>query len=150
MSVEIVLVPLAIAAVTAWKAGRVSADEIDRTTCQVATRMRDEGLLEAALASTGANVSRESDAIVATWRGVVARMTRDSDGIWTARLHGDVDVQRAVQIMVAVDEAYGRQVQQAVVRRLKERAPTAGLQVQRESVGDDDSVTLLLAVERGT
>lgn len=149
MSVSIVLVPLAIAAIGAWQASRKETDSHGRTVCHVRTRMRDESLLAAALADTRANVTRTSDVIVGTWQGVQAEFRRDTQGVWQVDFTGDVDQARASAIVVAIDQAYGRQVQQAVLARLRERAPTAGMTVASETVEDDNSVTLVLSVGRG-
>ena len=40
--------------------------------------------------------------------------------------------QRAVGIVSAIDQAYGLQVQRAVVEKLKQRAPGAGMSVVSE------------------
>lgn len=147
MSVSLVLVPIAIAAVAAWQASRSDADEQGRLVCHVGTRMRDVGLLAAALADTGAGVRQDAEELVANWQGVQARFSRGADGIWSAHLAGNVDETRAVGIVTAVDTAYGRQVQQAVLARLRERAPASGMRLESETVSDDASVTLVLAVE---
>jgi hypothetical protein len=149
MSVSLVLVPVAIAAVTAWQASRTDPDEQGRLVCHVGTRMRDAGLLAAALADTGAAVREESGELVADWLGVQARLSRGADGIWSAHLVGDVDDARAVGIVTAVDAAYGRQVQTTVLARLRERAPAAGMRLESETIGHDASVTMVLMVEGG-
>jgi hypothetical protein len=146
MSVSIVLVPLAIAAVSAWQAGRADVDDHGRVVCVVQTRMRDQGLLTAALRDSHAEVSHVDDRIEARWQGVEAQFVRDPDGIWQSHFTGDVDIDRASSIVAAIDVAYGRQVQQAVLAKLRERAPTAGMSVTSETVENDDSVTLVLAV----
>lgn len=150
MSISIVLVPLAIAAVAALHSSRRDQDDTGRTVCHVNTRMRDENLLGDALSDTGATVTRNSpDAIRATWRGVVADFTRDLDGIWSAHLIGEVDEERARSIVSAVDVAYGHRVQSAVLGKLRERAPAAGLQLHSETVEEDSSVTVVLTVQQG-
>jgi len=150
MSVEVLLVPLAIAAIGAWQASRTEQAADGQVVCHVATRMRDHGLLTAALADTGASTAIEDEnTLVATWQGVQARFTRDQDGIWSAHLTGQVDQDRAMGIITAVDQAYGRQVQAAVLARLHERAPAAGMRVESQRVADDASVTLVLAVGSG-
>ena len=146
MSISIVLVPLAVAAVGAWQAGRKDTDEQGQTVCHVQTRMRDETLLAAALTDTKAGVTRSADGIVAAWQGVRATFHRDALGIWQADFAGDIDAERAATIVLAVDQAYGRQVQQAVLGRLREHAPGAGMVIASETVEDDDSVTLILDV----
>jgi hypothetical protein len=149
MSVSIVLVPLAIAAIGAWQASRKETDAQGRTVCHVHTRMRDESLLAAALADTRANVTRTPGLIVAAWQGVQAEFRRDAQGVWQVDFSGDVDEAQASAIVVAVDQAYGGQVQQAVLARLRERAPAAGMTVASETVEDDNSVTLVLDVGAG-
>ena len=109
--------------------------------------MRDASLLAAALRGTGAEVTEGGEEIVARWRGAQARFTRTEDGIWAAHFTGDVDEARAVDIVHAIDAGYGLQVQRAVLERLRERAPAAGLRLESESVAADSSVRLTFAVE---
>lgn len=150
MSISIVLVPLAIAAVTAVHTARGSGtDAQGRTVCAVGTRMRDSGLLADALRDTGADVIvHDPDRLTAGWRGVTAAFARDRDGTWSSHLSGDVDEARARDIVAAVDAAYGLRVQSAVLARLRERAPDAGMRVESETVAEDDSVSLVLTVQR--
>jgi len=149
MSVSIVLVPIAIAAISAWQASRSETDVEGRTLCQVSTRMRDETLLAAALADTRAVVTKAGATLVADWAGVRAEFARDTDGIWQAHFTGDVDEERAVGIIGAIDQAYGLRVQRAVVEKLKQRAPSAGMSVVSERMEVDDSMTLVLEVGAG-
>lgn len=149
MSVSIVLVPVAIAAISAWQASRTETDNEGRTLCQVTTRMRDENLLAAALADTRAVVTTSGQSLLADWAGVRAEFARDSAGIWQANFTGDVDEARAVGIIGSIDLAYGRQVQRAVVEKLKQRAPAAGMSLISERVEADESMTLILEVGAG-
>ncbi|ADU49566.1 hypothetical protein [Intrasporangium calvum] len=146
MSIEIVLVPLAIAAVSAWNAARAEQDGTGRQVVQVETRMRDAGLLQQALRDTGARVQAESESITAVWQGVEAVFRRDEAGIWHVRMTGDVDEVRAASIARAVDQAYGRRVQQAVIARLRDRAEPAGMRIESERIEEDESITLTLSV----
>ena len=147
MSISLLLVPVAIAAISAFKIGHTETDAQGKRMCQVQTRMRDAGLLVAALADTNATVSPAGETITADWLGVQAVFHRDEQGIWQVDFTGDIDEKRAAEIVAAVDSAYGRQVQQAVLARLREKAPSAGMTVASETVEDDDSVTLVLNVE---
>lgn len=150
MSVSIILVPLAVAAVAALHNSRRDQDDTGRTVCHVGTRMRDDNLLGDALSDTGAMVTRTSpDQIRAAWRGVVADFTRGPDGIWSAHLVGDVDEERGRSIVAGVDVAYGLRVQSVVLTKLRERAPAAGLHLQSENVEEDSSVTVVLTVQQG-
>ncbi|MFI5912981.1 hypothetical protein [Dactylosporangium sp. NPDC051541] len=147
MSISLILVPLAIAAAAAH-AGLKQGQ--DTTVCQVQTRMRDANLLTAALRDTRAVVAPHEDGLVADWAGVRARFVRDEQHIWTAHFTGDVVEAQAVDIVRAVDAAYGRQVQAAVLRRLTDRAPAAGLRLESRSVTPDRAVRLVFAVERAS
>lgn len=147
MSVSLILVPLAVAAVAAAHVVRSSPDNSNRIICQVRTRMRDETLLAAALRETDAEVTVDGQEIVATWSDVRAGFRRDQDGIWTAHFTGEIDEQRATEIVRAVDAGYGRQVQATVLQRLRERAPAAGLRLESESLVEDAGVRLVFAVE---
>ncbi|MBG0564946.1 hypothetical protein [Actinoplanes aureus] len=145
MSVSLLLVPLAMAGAAAVQAaaGR-KAD--GRLVCQVQTRMRDVTLLESALRDTGATVTTSGDTLSATWAQSAATFTRGADGIWAAHVTG-VDQAGAVELMTTVDGAYGRRVQQAVLERLRDQAPAAGLRLESESVEQDASVRLVFEVE---
>ncbi|MFT4471244.1 hypothetical protein ACMX2H_15180 [Arthrobacter sulfonylureivorans] len=160
MSVSVLLIPAAIAAVAAVNAAidnKAKNNETNKAAeveavpqVQVRTRMRDLNLLQDALADTQAEVVRvEEDSLEAAWTDATAVFNRDSEGIWQVHFSGeDVDRPRAAEIVQAIDEAYARRVQQAVVRKLRERAHTAGLELASETVEEDQSVTMVLNVRR--
>ena len=64
MSVSLILVPLAVAAVAAAHGARAGRDAAGRVVCQVQTRMRDETLLAAALRETNAVVTADDEEVV--------------------------------------------------------------------------------------
>src|SRR4051812_15165595 len=150
MSISIVLLPLAIAAVTVARDRIERREEQGRIVCRVNTRMRDRELLAGALTDTEGSVAVSADgaSLLVTWPDVTARFDRDTDGIWSAHFAGDVDEARARELVGQVDLAYGRRVQAAVLARLRERAPAAGLTLDSERLEEDDSVTLVLTVEQ--
>ena len=53
------------------------------------------------------------------------------------------------EVVTAIDTAYGLRVQQAVLTRLRERAPLAGMSIASESVDDNDTVTVVLDLAAG-
>jgi hypothetical protein len=148
LSVSILLVPLAVAGFAAVNAA-ASRRADGQVVCQVHTRMRDVTLLSEALRDTGAGVANDAGAVTATWAhtGIRATFTRDAEGIWAAHVTG-AEQDQAVELMTAVDVAYGRRVQQTVLERLRVQAPAAGLRLESESVNDDASVRLVFEVER--
>ena len=149
MSISLVLLPLAVAAVTAAHDRMERRTENGRLVCSVGTRMRDGGLLARAVEDTGASVEASAESLVIRWSDVTARFDRDAAGIWTAHFGGDVDEERARELVSLIDAAYGRRVQAAVLQRLRERAPAAGMRLESETVEDDASVTLVLTVQQG-
>lgn len=144
MSVEIVLIPLALAAVGAWKA-RAQADTAG--VCVVQTRLRDPDLLSDALRALGAQV--------ALTPGVVTGRLGATELSFSARIDGSVvahvtaaDPEEAERLVLAVDDAYAAAVQVALYQRLIERAPGLGLRVADQSVDEEDGITLVLETER--
>lgn len=163
MSISIVLIPAAIAAAT-WAASHGEKRESEgRTVIGVSTRMRDAGLLAGALTDTSALVTPQSaDSLIARWQNVTAHFHRDparADAAWQVDFIGQGRAERremsqvteeSVQgIVAAVDAAYGRRVQQAVLARLRERAPLAGMTIASETVDDTDTVTVVLDLAVG-
>lgn len=145
VSVSLLLVPLAMAGAAAVQAA-AGRKEDGRLICQVQTRMRDVTLLQEALRDTGASVTLTGDNLSATWAQSAATFTRGADGIWAAHVTG-VDQAGAVELMTTVDGAYGRRVQQAVLERLRDRAPAAGLRLESETVDQAAGVRLVFEVE---
>lgn len=148
MSISLLLVPLAIAAVSAWEVSRGEQPGTGVQVCRVTTRMKDIAILRQALADTGAVVHGDDQGLAARWNDVEARFTRDTDGIWSAHFSGRIDEGRAVELVQAVDRAYGRGVQAAVVEKLKQRSTSAGMRLESETRAEDQSVTLVLALVR--
>jgi hypothetical protein len=144
MSLELLLVPAAIAAVGAWRA-RVGSHA---ATCAVQTRWRDNDVLTAALVDVGAvNVTIDDGAVRAECEEMAVSFTRQADDIVIAHFAADADPQRAVAVVEAVDAAYVRRVQDAVVERVRTRVDELGYVVVSESVDDDDTVTMIVDLE---
>lgn len=164
MSVTIALIPLAIAAATFIAGGGIVAGSTSKTakgaghpqsaTAAVRTRMKDLGLLEAALGDIHAtDLQRDGDALVAAVEGMSLSMQRDRDGIWQAHFTGegisdDELIAAGTSIIARLDAAYAARVQAAVASRIRERAGAAGFELTSESV-EDDTVTMVLTVRNG-
>lgn len=150
MSVEIVLIPLAIAAVKALAAAYDAREtqQAERRVVTVGTRMKDPRLLMAALADMSASVHTEGDTIVARWASASARFTRAADGIWTAHFAGEVTAETGASMVQAIDRVYGTQVQSEVVKRILANAESNGLTVLDHRVAEDRTVTMTLGVNR--
>jgi len=96
----------------------------------------------------GAVVSRTGDGVLlAETPDRALTMRRDAAGLWNACFTGTWTPDGARAFVEDLDRAYGLQVQRAVIRRLEERAPEAGMRITSQSVDDDRVVTLVMEVE---
>ena len=135
MSVEIVLIPLAIAITAATQSYKArSAGASASNEMHVESRMRDGGLLAASLQELGAVVRQGGDDVLLaeTAAGGVT-MSRNAAGLWTARFPRTWAPERARAFIEDLDRTYGLQVQQAVIRRLQD-LPKIGRASCRERV----------------
>ena len=147
VSIEIVLIPMAVAAVSAWQANRKIAED-GRELLAVSTRMKNADLLAQALTDLNATVQASPESITATWPALQARFARNADGVWTAHFSGEVTSETTATVVRDLDRAYGLRVQQAVLERVRASAPEAGMVVESETVEEDRTVTLVLNVGR--
>jgi hypothetical protein len=140
MSLEIILVPLAIAAYGSWKARSMAKDNV----LIVETRLKDSAILAATLHSMGGTSVNVDEGVV---RAIVGNRSvsfqSDSNGLLTA--HVDTkDQEEAISLLLEVDRQYGIQVQAAVVERVKQRAGSLGMNVISQIKGEDGSVNMIL------
>ena len=143
MSLEILLIPVAMAAYAAWQARA----EAGAHNCLVETRWRHIGLLTQALEDLGAeSISATADSTSATINGVATTFSRGEDGIMTAHFPRETNVDDAVAIVNEVDSAYTRRVQDAVYRRIRSRVSELGYEIDSEAVDDDETITLVVNV----
>ena len=150
MSLSLVLIPLSIAVAAASQARQIRPSDVEAVNeIRVESRMRDETLLVASLGDLGATVRRADDgALLVETPGGGLTMKRDAAGLWNACFAGTWTPNGARVFVEDLDRAYGLRVQQAVIRRLEERAPEAGMRITSQSVDDDRVVTLVMEVER--
>ncbi len=142
MSIEIVLIPLALTAVGAWKARAESGSG----TSVVRTRLRDRGVLDEALTNLGADVQHDGRTTTARFSECVLTFAAQDDGTVLAHVsHNDIAV--AERLVHDVDAEYAAVVQGRLYDRLVQRAPALGLRVEDEVVDDDNAITLVLVAE---
>lgn len=147
MSIELVLIPIALAAVSAAKAARLGSPT-DGDRVEVQSRLKDTRLLTAALADLGATIMwKADDSLAATLPQGELMLSRTGEAPWVAHFGDGWSQQAAVELIGQLDVAYGLHVQQTVLARLRERAPTAGMTVESERVEDDQTVTMMLRLD---
>lgn len=170
MSVTLLLIPVALAAATvagtSGVAGVVSmlvdenastergetADVDAPRPIAVQTRMKDEGLLMAALHQMGARgLVAAGGEIAAEIDGLALRLVRTPDQIWqlhVERVDGhEIASPDAVAVAERLDASYAGQVQRAVAERIRTRADAAGFELTSETRDEDDTLTMVLTVK---
>lgn len=140
MSLEIILVPLAIAAYGSWKARSMEKDNV----LMVETRLKDSALLAMAIqAMGGTSVEVDGGVVLAVVGNRKVSFRSDSSGVLTA--HVDTKNQdEATSLLLEVDKQYGIQVQAAVVERVKQRAGGLGMNFVSQVTSEDGSINIIL------
>lgn len=140
MSLEIILVPLAIAAYGSWKARSMEKDNV----LMVETRLKDSALLAMAIqAMGGTSVEVDGGVVQAVVGNRKVSFRSDSSGVLTA--HVDTKNQdEATSLLLEVDKQYGIQVQAAVVERVKQRAGGLGMNFVSQVTSEDGSINIIL------
>jgi hypothetical protein len=147
VSLEIILIPLAIGAVSAINAARDRKRDQSATSVHVQTRMKDESLLLATLTEHGALVDMlEKGLNVSGFQGLDFILRQGSDGLWSAIFPNETNQEQAVEVIRTLDAVYGLAVQTMVIKKLKERAQAHGMTIDSETVQDDASVTFVMTV----
>lgn len=149
MSLEIILIPMAIALITKAKASaeenvpNASAHQVS-----VETRMKNQELLVRAMQSAGCTVTASQNEIAGNFNSILFTFKRDVNGIWNATFVAGTTLEAATQIIQAIDKTYGLEVQAEVLQKIKERAPQNGMTLESEVVNDDSSISLVLVVNQ--
>jgi hypothetical protein len=143
MSLEILLIPAAMAAYAAWQARA----EAGAQNCLVETRWRHAGLLSQALDDLGAQgVTAATERTSATVNGIAVTFVRGANGTMKAHFPRDTNIDDAMAVVNEVDAAYTRRVQDAAYRRIRQRVTELGYEVDSETVDNDETITLVVNV----
>jgi hypothetical protein len=146
VSLEIVLIPLAIAAVSAYKASQVNDESTGQVNINVQTRMKNQEMLIEALRVLGLSASVTDNLLRVGNSEIEFLMRKNENDIWTAQFENDVSEEAATSLLISLDKEYGKLVQATVLQRIKERASVNGMNLQSETFNRDNSVTLTLNV----
>jgi predicted regulator of Ras-like GTPase activity (Roadblock/LC7/MglB family) len=147
MSLEIILIPMAIALITAANTkakSNLGADSPNQVA--VETRMKNQALLEKAMSKISCSPISDENVITGNYNSVFFTFKRNVEGIWAASFVAGTSLEVATEIISKIDKAYGLEVQAEVLRKIKERAPQAAMSLESETLNEDSSVTLLLVV----
>ncbi|MGQ0846742.1 MAG: hypothetical protein ACT4QF_21700 [Sporichthyaceae bacterium] len=153
MSVEIVLIPLALAAAqaVATVGGGVAGGVVDRSEriCLVQTRLKHSGLLVEALQDLGASAEVTATGVRGTRDGLDFAFVHHEDGTLTAQFPPLTDEDLARDFVLETDAAYALRVQATVHERIRQRAGELGMTIEAEHVDPEHGITLVLDVDGG-
>jgi hypothetical protein len=134
------LLPLAIAIARATGRGGGGEDLV------VGTRIRDKSLLLASLAQLGIKYRTRGRVLYAQQGDLIFALLREADDLYHCHFSSDLDEATAETVVADLERTYGKLVQREVYDRLQEQAPQHGMEIEAESVDDDDSIVLTVTV----
>lgn len=146
MSISLILVPIAIAAVAAAgdRAGKAGDPP---ASFRLGTRMKSERFLRAALEDYGCRSVTTGGRVDSTVEGARIMFERDRAGAFDAVFVGDISGEHARAFLSELDQGYAQLLQQQVYENLLARARERGLVLESEEVQEDNSVLLSFQVE---
>lgn len=142
MSTGLELIPIALA-LGVYIAVRRSSEPGPPEVRTLLTRLRDEQLLDEALAAVGAPVDLGDGRRYAEIDGTLIAFSRSADGVFAASFDTDVSEAAATATLARVDDEYTRLVQARTYERVRDRAASMGLAFESERWEDDDVVVTL-------
>jgi hypothetical protein len=145
LSVTLALIPVAIAVAGAMTT-RKDGGQDPRSSFRFGTRMKDDGLLNAALKRYGCRSVVTDNTIDSTVGETRMVFERDESGVFESLFIGDIPVEHARAFLTELEDEYALLVQQRVYERLLSKAKERGLVVESEEVQEDNSVTITLRV----
>jgi hypothetical protein len=151
MSVEILLLPIAIAVIGGAMANQQPSSKQStkpsETTFSITTRMTNPHILQTALRNWGCKSVTTAENVHTAIEG--ARIVfEQAEGVpFKAVFVGNIPTDLAQKFIADVYGEYTRLVQQDVYIKLKQRATAKGLVLESEEVQADDSIVLTLRVQ---
>lgn len=151
MSAELIILPLALAAVLAIRATRGSGrtDEDQSGTVyawRVETAMTDRSLLTAACTQLGLSASWSGDVAQIEHEGWRLGLIKEGEA-YVVLFESGITEQEALDFTVALESEYRKCVQSAVITRIQVDAAQSGFEVLSQHRNANQSVTLTLKVK---
>lgn len=157
MSLSVFLVPLAIGAVSAsvgMNAKGVEELEIDvaslpqnETYFRLATKMKDEQLLQETLQNYGSSSEVENEEVTSKIGDAEIVFVKDSQDMYQAYFHESIAINDAEQFVHNIYEEYTRIVQRKTYEKLLTRAEDEGLILESEETNENESLVLTFEVK---
>ncbi|TCS96606.1 hypothetical protein [Hazenella coriacea] len=143
MSIELALIPVAIAVASALS---TKTTDYSTNSHQIQTQIRNKELLQKTLVQLGCQSIATSDEVSLSVDATQIIFTTDEEQGFTALFTGDISQSQAENFVNNLHEEYFRVVQEQVYLRLKQQAPNHGLFLESETVQEDQSVLLTFSI----
>lgn len=154
MSIEVLLIPLALAALAGGaRMLQETAPESVKTSSGVSTAIqartvaKDRMMLKEALVGLGSSVTIDEETLTATLEDREILFAPDAEGVYWAKADAATWRERFEHLLSSVDQEYGRQVQLDVYRKVIARAAERGLQLEMEQRDGDNSIVLTFVTQ---
>jgi len=154
MSIEVLLIPLALAALAGGaRMMQEAAPESVKASTDVSSAIqgrtvaKDRRMLEKALVGLGSSVTVDGETLAAALEGREILFNPDAEGVYWAKADAGAWRERFEHLLSSVDEEYGRQVQLDVYRKVIARAAERGLQLEMEQRDGDNAIVLTFVTQ---
>jgi hypothetical protein len=154
MSIEVLLIPLALAALAGGaRMMQEAAPESVKTSSGLSSAIqarsvaKDRRMLEEALVRLGSSVTVDEETLAATLEGREILFAPDAEGVYWAKADAGAWREQFEHLLSSVDQEYGRQVQLDVYRKVIARAAERGLQLEMEQRDGDNSIVLTFVIQ---
>ncbi|MGD7009728.1 hypothetical protein [Metabacillus sp. 84] len=145
MSIELALIPIAIAAVQGI--GTAMEKKMDSKSYSLTTIMKDEAILAKALDHYGCSPKfMDHKGMESEIGDIKILFQQNPDGIFEALFEQDIPQETALEFIKNLQEEYTSIVQQETYLKLLERAREQGLLLETEQVTEDNSIVLTFKV----
>ena len=146
MSIEIILVTMALTAAAGWVARRNRAKRAEKASICFETQFKDGNLILAALNDFGCTSTVSGAQIQTTYNEMTLIFDPDEQGIFNAYSVGKISEQDVQSFLYDLHAQYRRQVQQQSYETLLQRAEAQGMILENEELTEDNSIVLTFTV----
>lgn len=145
MSIEVILIPMALAAAAGWAAKHMASQKPGSSVC-FETQFRDQTLLQKALRDFNCSPKAMGTQVRAVHGQTSFVFEPDEQGILQAHVEGNLPIEQTQTFLADLHDQYKRLVQQQSYETLIQRAEAKGMVLETEELAEDNSIVLTFTV----
>ncbi|HEY7033386.1 MAG TPA: hypothetical protein VH482_18745 [Thermomicrobiales bacterium] len=145
MSIELALIPIAIAIAGRVGSRKKRARELPNSFC-LETQFKDGAILQASLEDYGCRSIFTGSKVDSYIGGTQIIFEPSESGVFDAVFVGNIAIEHAQAFIADLHDEYTKRVQREVYQKLISRAKDRGLLLESEAVQDDNSIVLTFAI----